>query len=262
MYLAVLALVASLSLVAADAPLIWDYDGYNNMKVYSGLPNQTYVSSDLVSPLFQINAWTNSTEIETEPLLFAVLAVSDQTPGPMAFSTKDLSLVWASPMPQGLSALNARVQTYKDDDYITYYGGGDRYSAIPGPWIGSCIFINRSYQVVFNITPQDIPNLSVADPHECEVTDDDTVLLSLYYSAPDPIDLTSVDGPVNGTLFESGFQEIDPETMEPVFTWWAHEHFDVNATFVEYGPSAPANPGPGYDWFHCNSVQKVRLNQS
>jgi len=88
------------------------------------------------------------------------------------------------------------------------------------------------------------------------MTANDTVLITVYKSVSN-YDLTPLGGPSNGTLLDSGFQEIDIATNTSLFTWWASEHFNLSDSYAPYAEYLK-NPNPrGIDFFHLNSIQKI-----
>lgn len=232
--------------------LLYDYDGYNNGS-YGSTPNRTYVSSDLKSPLWQINTWKPDLVDQTASHILMTFAEVGEMSGPKIFATQDLSLVYS--LPAGDGSANLMVQKYKGEDYLTYWAGS-RPDGVSGFGMGACYFLNNTYQVAHTITPIGLANGMTTDNHECQMTANDTVLITVYKPIPN-YDLTSIGGPSNGTLLDSGFQEIDIATNTSRFTWWASDHFNISNTYVTYSQYLK-NPNPrGFDFFHLNSVQKV-----
>lgn len=239
--LATLALAPALGV--ADIAPMRDATLYNSGAL-GVIPNQTYVSSDLVSPIFQVNRWVEG-EVDTDREFIFVTAFE---PGngyaTMMFNSSDLSLVYSNNTPHNRT--NARIQTYKGQNYLVYWQG--YFSEAAGHGQGNCLFFDNNYRLVYNIST--IATTTMADAHECQMTDDGTVIITTYI--PTTYDLTAVGGPVDGLLLDSSFEEINLETMTSVFTWRASHHFNVTDTFGVYDASPE-----GWDFFHINSIQKV-----
>ncbi|CAJ2511489.1 Uu.00g071140.m01.CDS01 [Anthostomella pinea] len=242
--------------VLADAALVFDADDYNS-GYYGANPNQTYYSSDIVSPLLQVNEWdkgrTDSdtirvyqllipTPFSNAPYIFLALASPLGTEsGPVILRADDLSLVYAEP--KWPNAHNAHVGTLHGTDYLVFFEGVQRN----GQWAGQCLIYDSSYELVHNITAKGI-NASV-DIHECQMTTSGSVLITVYQ--PIIYDLTPVGGPPNGELVDNIAQEIDVETGELLWTWRASDHYDLADSYVKY----KASPG-GWDFFHMNSIDR------
>ncbi|KAL9616218.1 MAG: hypothetical protein Q9160_008891 [Pyrenula sp. 1 TL-2023] len=261
----VLASLSFVSTVLGEKSYVQDYEGYNNQLKYGLNPNITFKSSELVAPLFQVNTWVRSL---TDPSPFIFLSpalnqtVPDKAVSPTIVSSEDLSLVWVGQNSSyGDSADNVRVQALHGKNYLTFFTG----TSIGGHGNGSCIFLDENYNLVYNITTDGLT--SPADVHECQVTSDNTVLVTSYIYLYG-YDLTPVGGPTNGTLVDGAFQEIVPETGKAVFTWLARDHFPLNQTYAPYsanstgsgaggGFGGSGSVSAGFDWFHINSVEKV-----
>ncbi|ORY64023.1 ASST-domain-containing protein [Pseudomassariella vexata] len=227
---------------AADHRLVYDAEGYNG-GAFGRRPNQTYLSTKIASPLFQINSWNRTTTDDSKYLFLGLWNPLGGSAGPMIFSTEDFSLVyadWSWP-----STHNTRVQKFKGVDYLTFYEGAQK----DGHSSGNCLMLDSSYNVAYNITTRNVS--STVDMHECEVTEDGTVLISVYESIW--TNLTGVGGPQRGELLDSIVQEIDIETNELLFMWKASEHTNVTDTYSHYHRSEG-----GWDFFHLNSVQKTK----
>lgn len=228
----------------ADVPWFIDAEAYN-AGALGNVPNQTFRSSPIVAPAFQ--ASTLDTEgIDSAPYFFLDWRYGGVA-SPMIFRSDDLSLVYADQ--QYESVKDTRVQTIRGERYFTFWEGIEtRYG------IGRSLVFDEEYNLVYNITPVGLPSGVLSDLHEFQFTDDDTVLISIY--EPIPFDLTPVGGPVNGTVLDCLFQEIDPRTNELIFEWRDSEHYgleDTTSTIEEH--LFPE----GFDGYHLNSVAKVSL---
>ncbi|KAH8882447.1 hypothetical protein GQ53DRAFT_885511 [Thozetella sp. PMI_491] len=227
-------------LAVSDAPLIHDYDGYNAGN-YGSAPNQTYKSSPLVSPLFQVTTWDKSAT-DASKYIFLGLREPGQEASPLIFSSADLSLVWADP--KYLMVADVGVQTFRNAPVLVVGQG----APVQFHTKGSCMILDSSYTLLYNVSvPELTPGLD-SDLHECRISDDDTMLITTYTTKP--WDLSSVGGSVDDTIVDAGFAEIDIVTGAVLFSWTATDHFALNESYLDYTPG-------GWDWFHVNSVQKT-----
>ncbi|KAK9423286.1 putative ASST-domain-containing protein [Seiridium unicorne] len=236
---------------ACDAPLSYNFTLYNS-GAYGYAPNQTYRSSNITSPVWQINIWDQEA-VNTTDYLFMALPehwkasgdpLGNSNYGPYIFSNKDFSLVYADPTWD--LAKSEGVQEYNDKPYMVFFGGELVDS---GHGHGKCYLVNTKYEIEYTIsavgTPQDV------DLHECLLTTNGTALIISYYNMP--YDLTPLDGPVNGSLTDCLFQEVDIATGELLFEWRAIDHYLISFSTTLYAD----NNHTGLDWFHMNSVQKT-----
>lgn len=236
-------------LVVADVAWYEDADSYNAGALgYS--PNQTFKSTSLVAPIFQVNKFIRE-KIDKTSFLFFDWGLEKGKYGAAIFRSDDLSLVYIDP--QYSSTCVVRVQQLGKETYLTFWEGIKSYTQGEG----RCRMLDKEYKTVYKITPIGL-NQSLADEHEFQVTEDGTVLISIYEAIPG-IDLTSVGGPKDGLLSDQLFQEINPITGELLFSWRASENVRLlEDTFAEYDNPGFGGWADGFDPFHLNSVTKVR----
>lgn len=232
--------------VAADVPLYYDAVAYDKLVEDSdGCPTQTFHSSDVVAPIFQVNTWEKD---ETDPgYIFLGFVYPDHSGGPMIFDGRDLSLVYADQSFR--SSFFSNAQTFNGERYLTLWEGENtRHHAD-----GYALMYNENYDLVYNISAGGMENASqcYADFHEMQVTMDNTILVTVYFRVQDR-DLTSIGGAENSAMLDSGFQEIDPVTNEVLFRWAASDHFSVDYTYASND-----NNQEGLDFAHTNSVEKT-----
>ncbi len=248
-------LLALIGLALCDQPPLHDLKGYQ-AGIYGHQPSQTYKTFDISSPLFNYGTWRKDL-VAGRDSSHILMTLRYRDAGPYLFRNDDLSLVYADT--RFPSAMNAKVQHVKGVPYLTFWHGS-KYS---GHGKGYCVFYNDRYQLKYNVSVTG-PAIR-ADLHECEVTDDDTVLLTAYEDKP--FDLSPVGLTGNDMLADSCFQEIDIQTNERLFSWCASDHFDVGLSFQNFTRTKrgqyddptdqPAPPRDGVDVFHINSLQKV-----
>lgn len=85
-----------------------------------------------------------------------------------------------------------------------------------------------------------------------DLTLDDTAVIVVELEIP--FDLTSVGGPQDGWILDTGFQELDVQTGELLFQWQASAHWNLTESY--HPVSAGTSEDTAWDFFHLNSVQK------
>ncbi|KAJ4288161.1 hypothetical protein N0V90_012178 [Kalmusia sp. IMI 367209] len=139
-----------------------------------------------------------------------------------------------------------RTQTYKGEPVLTFWSG----ELLGGYGHGAYYILNQSYSEIAVFSPVGFENLG--DLHEFSITSDDTALVIIY--TPKQADLSSVNGPADGWIFDSIFQEIDIRSGDLLFEWNASTHVSVNETYEPLS-DAGTKDAP-FDFFHMNSVAK------
>lgn len=233
-------LVALFTFVASDVAPMSDAAAYQQGQ-FGFMPNQTYFTANVTSPIFLINTWDKGSVDPSSHIILNYLTPSIGTG--MLFSAEDLSLVWfQDSSPQNVSTL--QIQKFQGTDYLMFWAGKIALGYGEGKWF----MLNSSYDVVHTITTDGLP--VGADLHEGRLTDKGTALIVAYN--PIPFDLSSVGGVKNDTLLDGVVQEVDVITGKSLFTWHASDHFSVTDSFAPYQKSPH-----GWDWAHMNSIQKV-----
>lgn len=250
---------AYLCLTTADEAVLKDFVVYQG-GAYGVAPNQTYYSSNITSPIFNHGTWQKNLMLsDTSYHLFMTLDYNGA--GPYIFRDDDLSLIYADPTFD--YAMNARVQTFDGQQWLTFWSGARNR----GDSQGFCVFYDEHYTLKYNVTLG--PPLAVdADMHECEVTTNGTVLLTAYQDKA--YDLSSVGGNQKDVLADSCFQEIDIKQGTVLFTWCASDHFwptitywnytstfDVNKRLLQNDATGAYTTSSGFDAYHINSLQKT-----
>jgi hypothetical protein len=208
-------------------------------------PTQTYESSPLEVPVFQVNQAAGDDVDSADRVFISPRGTAVGQIAPMMFNSDDLSLVWSDPSYK--TTFGVRVQEYNNSDYITFWRGAIKSA---GYGSGSYIMLDHNYNVAYNLTTK---SLTVGgDIHEIELTDDGTALMSAY--EPMEYDLTAYNI-TNGWLADSIFEEIDIATNNLIFSWRASEHIALNASYADPGATGISQDNP-YDFFHINSIEK------
>lgn len=204
--------------------------------LYGAYPRLSYESFSWASPW--VNLVKSSSKCEDGYTFIEPRGDSVPHAGPIILDN-DGNLVWMEA--KYGQAMDVKVQTYKGNDYITFWHGGD------SGWFGRgyYLMLDSSYNIFKNVTAAGELD---GDLHEFQITEQGTALLTAYDTKP--IDLTAY-GVENGQIIDSLFQEIDLETGELIFQWRASDHYPVTESLAPYESYQGA-----WDFFHINSVQK------
>ena len=261
-----IALGAFVACGLADRPPVSDFVNFQAGQ-YGDPPSQRYRSSNIVSPIFNYNTWQKKL-IAGSDASHLFLSLDYSGSGPYIFRDDDLSLAYADPSFD--YAMNARAQFVNQEQYLTFWHGARNQ----GDSQGFCVFYNNRYELKYNVTLQELFTID-ADMHECEATASGSVLLTAYQDKR--FDLTPLGGKVDGMLADGCFQDVEIETNEALFSWCASDHFDLglaywNLTGVDNkkkraferassndSPSTSYTTSSGFDAYHINSLQKVRM---
>jgi hypothetical protein len=148
--------------------------------------------------------------------------------------------VWFHPLRRDVDAFNFGVQTYGGEPVLTWWMG---HHTAYGQ--GEYVVADHAYN---EITRVKAGNGLEGDHHEFLITPEETALLTVYSEVP--MDLSSVGGPVDGTLVEGIAQEVDIETGEVLFEWHSLDHVGLEESYFHPSP----NPDSPFDYFHINSI--------
>ncbi|KAI0598638.1 Arylsulfotransferase-domain-containing protein [Biscogniauxia sp. FL1348] len=169
-------------------------------------------------------------------------------PGPLIVDSRG-NLVWTDDR-FGV-VFDLQVQTYKDEQYLTFWASPDGSSH--GYGRGTYYMLDSSYKVVNTFGP--VGEGLKGDLHDFKLTQDGTILMTVYN--PVPADLTSIGGPEKGWALDCMFQEIDIETGDLLFQWSVIQHVAVDDTIRYFaGEDDGTAPESAFDFFHINSVDK------
>ena len=150
-------------------------------------------------------------------------------------------LVWFRPTPPHTAATGFRVQRYRGQPVLTWWQGRTRY----GHGMGEYVILDRHYRTVAVVRAG---HGYMGDHHEFQLTPRGTAYMSVY--APRRMDLTSVGGRRDGTIFESIVQEVDVASGRVVWEWHSADHLPVSE-----GVTPPKASKP-HDYFHVNAVDE------
>lgn len=214
---------------------------------HDGFPQQTFRSSDIVAPVFQINS-IDREQVDDARYIFIGSVYGHMKAGPMIIDSRDFSLVYADQ--QYENSYTSEVQTIDGERYLTFWEGYHTR----GHANGYCLIFDENYNLKYNLTAQGL-NGALADMHEMTITENKTVIFSTYFNIP--YNCSAVGGPEDALLMDSGFQEVDLETNEVLFDWSASKHFSIEDSAAFYRKGFGVGPDSGFDFAHINSVQKV-----
>jgi len=144
------------------------------------------------------------------------------------------------------SAFDLRVQEYQGEPVLTYWVGQSGFHGR-----GEVIILDDTYTEIARVSTGEPIGAGNADMHETTITDDGTMLLLAYVTAP--ADLTEVGGPRNGYVLEGHVQEVDIATGEVLFEWASLDEVPVKESrhVLEEDQGTRAEP---YDYIHLNAV--------
>jgi hypothetical protein len=86
------------------------------------------------------------------------------------------------------------------------------------------------------------------DNHEFLISPQDTALITIYN--PVRRDLSPVGDPKRGVAWQGIIQELGIETGEVLFEWHSLHHVGLDETYTRLLQDG----GPGFDYFHLNSI--------
>jgi Arylsulfotransferase (ASST) len=151
------------------------------------------------------------------------------------------NVVWFQAAPQGQTAADFRVQSYRGQPVLTWWQG----TGLGGLSSGTDYIYNDHFQQIATVNAG---NGLSADGHEFLITPQNTALILSYTTAT--ANLTSIGGPANQTVINGVVQEIDIPTGKVLFQWNSEDH----VPFSQSEQPLPASPSTPWDWFHINAV--------
>lgn len=154
--------------------------------------------------------------------------------------------VWVLDATEGTQA-DLQVQEYEGEPVLTYWEG----QAVVGVGEGEMVILDESYEEIARLGMTGDLDTNQTDMHETRITEDGTLLVAAY--VPAEADLTEVDGPEQGWVYEAVIQEIDLETEEVLFEWSSLDEVPVTDSQYEMPDGGGTEEKP-YDYFHINSI--------
>lgn len=154
--------------------------------------------------------------------------------------------VWIEPTTANITDL--RVQTYAGAPVLTYWTG----KSTGGHGAGSGVILDATYARIATVSAGGDVD---ADLHEFALTDRSTALITVYETVP--ADLSPIDGPSDGYMYDCRVQEIDVATGEVLLDWKASDHIPVAETYLGLTQDAGhdgTTAGRAFDPYHLNAV--------
>ena len=205
-------------------------------------PARTYHSRpDLKPPLVRIRTAAHNTG---PGYLFIAPKMVVAQAGPMIMDNRG-EVVWFKPL-NTRGVTDFRVQHYHGKPVLTWWRGHVSNAGVGDGWY---VIYDTSYRPVAEVRPG---NGLVGDVHEFLITKNDTAIFTVYHRLR--VDLSSVGGPKQGTIWDGIVQEVDIPTGRVLFEW--HSYPEV-AIAESYAPPPKATAGAKaapYDYFHVNSI--------
>ena len=254
MFFSTLAVLLSTSAAVVRADeLHFEYEAYNDGQ-WGTFPNNYYRSIDAKTPQLQVNVWNKELMSKTGSHIF--IRHDGHTPGADAQARDSAPLILRT---EDLSAV------YVNRSYNAVFNVGVQQDrGIPyltyygGPMSG--IGLGDGYAHALDMEYREVyhvaaQNLQVkADIHEFAMTGHGTAMVTAYDLVPWDLSAFSTSPRAKfGYIKDSVMQEIDLDTNDVLFQWRASEHIDMRGSFENLG-----NPDWGWDFFHINSIQKSK----
>jgi hypothetical protein len=249
------AALAALASLARGDYVTYDSIAFN-AGAFGSAPNRTFRSTSIIAPLLLANKFLPRPVAEAEPDPYIFLAGPYEEGGafgPVVLSATDLSLVYADcSYPYVFSS---DVQTLPDGSRALVFWEGRSVAGV-GFGRGRVRVYNEAYTLLYDITLAEEDSEDAADMHEAQITQDGTMIMSFYGNTT--LQTSGIDDcPAGLIMADSGFKEIDLSIGEVVFQWMAADHFDPVVSYARCTEKFGGGT-TGWDWFHINSVQKVR----
>ena len=198
---------------------------------------------ELQPPVVSVTA--NSPAVAPGDLFLTPYAGPGQA-GPMILEA-DGTLVWFKGLPTHTEATNLQVQEYEGKPVLTWWQGN---ITMHGFGLGEDVIADSTYTDIAHVHAG---NGLQADLHEFLLTPQGTALITAY--EPIYCDLASVDGPTEGAVTDSVFQEIDVKTGLVMFEWTSVDHVALAESYESATTTTTAYP---FDFFHLNSIDVQR----
>jgi hypothetical protein len=203
-------------------------------------PSRTYHSRpDLKPPLVRILTPAH----ETAPgYVFIAPKLDVAQAGPLIMDNRG-EVVWFKPL-NTRGVTDFRVQHYRGKPVLTWWRGHVSNAGVGDGWY---VIYDTSYRPVAEVRPG---NGLVGDVHEFLITKRNTALFTVYHRRP--VDLSSIGGPKEGSIWDGIVQEVDITTRRVLFEWHSYPQVALGESYAP-PPKAGSKPAP-YDYFHINSI--------
>jgi Arylsulfotransferase (ASST) len=205
-------------------------------------PSRTYHSRpDLKPPLVQIK--TPARGVAPGYIFIAPKMVVAQA-GPMIMDNRG-EVVWFKPL-NTRGVTDFRVQHYRGEPVLTWWRGRVSDQGVGDGWY---VIYDTSYKPVAEVRPG---NNLVGDVHEFLITKRNTAVFTIYHRLP--VDLSAVDGPKEGKIFDGIVQEVDIRTRKVLWEWHSYPRVAINESYSPPPDPKKGADAPPFDYFHINSI--------
>lgn len=228
------------ALAALVLPAQADQPYYTNLQAYQDgsmgdVPLQSFHSSPIKAPVYQVNYWDPSKIDVENPYMF--MAGRYGAWGPSIVSSRDLSLVWADQSYANL-AQTARTWDFRGQRVLSTYSDG------------RVRIYDQNYKQLYVYDGRGDLNGVMPDSHEAMLTYDGHILM--FLCPPRHADLSKVGGPRGGKqIADCTIQEVEPDTGKVVFQWETSSYFKPEDSVWKY------HGEDVWDYCHMNAVEKV-----
>jgi arylsulfotransferase ASST len=160
-------------------------------------------------------------------------------PGGPMIADDNGDAIWFHPM-ANKNVANFRAQVYASNPVLTWWEGkvGKGYALS-----GELVIADTTYKELVRVAAG---HGYQADLHEFQITPRDTAYLTAYREVP--ADLTSVGGPINGSLLDGILQEVDIASGQVLFEWHSLGNVGLDESHATFTNAQP------FDYFHINSI--------
>lgn len=253
MFFSVLPLLLTTASLVRADELHFEYEAYNDGQ-WGTFPNNYYRSINAKTPQLQVNLWKK--ELMSKGGSHIFIRHDGHTPGAGSHSQDSAPLILNT---EDLSAVYVNRSYNAVFNVAVQQDRGVPYlTYYGGPMSG--IGLGDGFAHALDSEYREIyhvaaQNLAVkADIHEFAMTGHGTAIVTAYELVPWDLSAFSTSPRAKfGNIKDSVFQEIDLDTNEVLFQWRASEHINMSGSYEQLG-----NPDWGWDFFHINSIQKSK----
>jgi hypothetical protein len=203
---------------------------------------RTYHSRpDLKPPLVRIRTAAHNT---APGYIFIAPKMVGAQAGPMIMDNRG-EVVWFKPLnTRGIT--DFRVQHYRGKPVLTWWRGRVSNAGVGDGWY---VIYDTSYRPVAEVRPG---NGLVGDAHEFLITKKDTALFTVYHRLV--VDLSSVGGPKEGSIWDGIVQEVDIRTRRVLFEWHSYPQIGIAESYAPPPKAKAGTKAAPFDYFHINSI--------
>jgi hypothetical protein len=205
-------------------------------------PTQHFFSRpDLKPPLVRIQTPARGT---APGYIFLAPKMVVTQAGPLIMDNRG-EVVWFKPL-NTKGVTDFRVQTYDGKPVLTWWRGHVSNVGVGNGWY---VIYDTSYRPVAEVRPG---NGLVGDVHEFLITPRNTAVFTVYHRLK--VDLSSVGGPKEGSIWDGILQELDIKTGKVLFEWHSYPEVGVKESYAPPPKAKAGAKAPPYDYFHINSI--------